>query len=254
MTVNSDIYSDFIDLEFFQVLQDKLAKEFGIASIIVDEEGTPLTVPSNFTNFCEKYIRNSEEGLKKCMACDAYGGNNARNLKKPVIYRCHAGLIDFASPIIIEDITIGYFLCGQILDKRKDRDEALSIAGDLGIPSCKQKKFLEALEEVRVVPYEKIEAIAQLVYRFSYKMSKFAYYQDKINKSNINKRQNINKLEEISRIFDVESPPENTENKIKYNTVNFLKKLHKTTCIKIDYNEKRLNHISRLLEKFLNYL
>jgi len=249
MKVNSDIYSDFIDLEFFQVLQDKLAKEFGIASVIVDEEGTPLTVPSNFTNFCEKYIRNSKAGLKKCMACDAYGGNSARNLKKPVIYRCHAGLIDFASPIIIEDITIGYFLCGQILDKRKEKDEALSIADDLGIPASKHNEFLEALEEVKIVPFEKIEGIAQLVYRFSYKMSKFAYYQDRINKSNNNKSYNINKLEGFFQIFEQENSPEITKNKIKCNTINFLKKLYKTTSTKIDFNEKKINQINNFLEK-----
>lgn len=35
--------------------------------------------------------------------------------KKPIVYKCHVGLTDFASPIIIEDKLIGCFLCGQII-------------------------------------------------------------------------------------------------------------------------------------------
>lgn len=230
----SDKYSDFIDLEFFQILQDKLADEFGVSSIIVDEEGAPLTLPSNFTRFCQEYTRSSEEGLKKCMACDAYGGSSAKAKKEPVIYKCHAGLVDFASPIIIEDITIGYFLCGQVLDEKKTSKEALIMAKELGVPLIKQEEFLEALEEVEVLPYDKIEEIAKLVYRFSQKMSKFAYYQDKINKSSITKKYYIDKLEDMSKAFEVLEMPQNTKGKIKFYTDSFLKRLSDTIFLKVD--------------------
>jgi len=95
--------NNFLDIDFFQTLQDRFAEEFGIASIITDVNGVPLTKPSNFTDFCINHVRGCEVGLKKCQFFDAYGGCKAKINKKPIIYPCHAGLIDFASPIIMGD-------------------------------------------------------------------------------------------------------------------------------------------------------
>lgn len=52
---------DLIDIDFLQKFQDLFAEIMGVASITVDEKG-PITKPSNFTDFCIKYTRGSEEG------------------------------------------------------------------------------------------------------------------------------------------------------------------------------------------------
>ena len=57
--------NNFLDIDFFQTLQDRFAEEFGIASIITDVNGVPLTKPSNFTDFCINHVRGCEVGLKK---------------------------------------------------------------------------------------------------------------------------------------------------------------------------------------------
>ena len=50
-------FPEFLDIEFFQILQDRLAEEFGIGSVITDINGLPLTTPSNFSDFCIKHTR-----------------------------------------------------------------------------------------------------------------------------------------------------------------------------------------------------
>lgn len=164
-----------IDIEFFQLLQDKLASEFGIGSIITDIEGIPITKPSNFSEFCIKHTRGTEKGLKKCMTCDAYGGKKARELKKPIVYKCHAGLIDFASPIIIKGKFVGCFLCGQVLSEKPDKEKFKKIAKDIGVD---EDIYLKSLENVRIVPYEEIEYAANFLYELSNKLSNFSDYQN----------------------------------------------------------------------------
>ena len=39
---------DFLDVEFFQTLQDRFSEEFGIASVITDVTGLPITKNVNF--------------------------------------------------------------------------------------------------------------------------------------------------------------------------------------------------------------
>ena len=167
--------NNFLDIDFFQTLQDRFAEEFGIASIITDVNGVPLTKPSNFTDFCINHVRGCEVGLKKCQFFDAYGGCKAKINKKPIIYPCHAGLIDFASPIIMGDTQVGCFLCGQVLTEKPDENKFRVYAKELGID---EDKYIEALRKVKILPYERIEYIANFLYKISSKMSNFIYYQN----------------------------------------------------------------------------
>lgn len=70
------LIQDIVDIDFLQKFQDSFANSIGVASIIVDSNGNPVTKPSNFTDFCMKYTRGSDEDLKRCMNCDALGGKN----------------------------------------------------------------------------------------------------------------------------------------------------------------------------------
>jgi len=120
-------------------------------------------------------VRGCELGLKKCQFFDAYGGCKAKINKKPIIYPCHAGLIDFASPIIMGDTQVGCFLCGQVLTEKPDENKFRLYAKELGID---EDKYIEALRKVKILPYERIEYIANFLYKISSKMSNFIYYQN----------------------------------------------------------------------------
>jgi ligand-binding sensor protein len=81
---------DFCDMELFeQVLRD-WAQSTGLATVAIGSDGRYLSGYYNFTDFCEKLTRLSPEGLRRCTECDKNGAG---------VYQCHAGLVDFASPI-----------------------------------------------------------------------------------------------------------------------------------------------------------
>ena len=42
---------------------------------------------------------------------------------RSIAYTCHAGLIDFAAPIVVNDELIGCFIGGQVLLEEPDLDE-----------------------------------------------------------------------------------------------------------------------------------
>ncbi|WP_432460339.1 PocR ligand-binding domain-containing protein [Agarivorans sp. QJM3NY_25] len=161
-TQNNAKYSvkDLIDVELLQQVQDAFSNAFGVASITVDDQGAPITKPSNFMSFCMELNRGNPEGLKLCCQCDAGGGTLAANLSKPAIYRCHSGLVDFAVPIIIEDKQVGSIVGGQVLTEAPDLDKFRAHARKLNID---EDKYLEALSKVSIISPDKLISAAQLL-------------------------------------------------------------------------------------------
>ena len=114
MTEKNNIYiEDVVDVKELQTLQDNWAKATDLAFVTVDCNGTPITKQSNFTPFCKR-LRELDAFREKCYYCDACGGRKARRIGKAYVYICHAGLIDFAIPIMIKGQYVGAFLAGQV--------------------------------------------------------------------------------------------------------------------------------------------
>lgn len=152
-----------IDLEELQEMQDTFALATGMAAVTVDREGKFITRPSNFTDFCMKYTRKSELGAKRCEQCDAQGKG---------AYVCHAGLIDFAEPIIINGVQYGNVLGGQVLPKEPDIEKFKEIARELGIF---EEDYIEALKKVSVRSEEAIRAASKLLKELVNTLINFRY-------------------------------------------------------------------------------
>ena len=164
---------ELIDLHVLQQFQDSFAKALGMASVSVDNIKGTITEPSNFTDFCMKYTRGSTEGNKRCIACDIDGGKKSGNTGKPAVYSCHAGLVDFAAPIIVDGQQIGAILGGQVLDAPPDEDKFRRIAREIGVD---EDEYIAALRKITVVPREKINAAADMLYVFANSISKMGHH------------------------------------------------------------------------------
>lgn len=163
--------SEIIDLEMLQQIQDSFAKATGVAAITVDLE-KPVTNPSNFSDFCMKYTRKSQLGLKRCNECDLKGGQQSARTKRPVITPCHAGLMDFAVPIVINGVQVGSIIGGQILPQPPDAEHFRKIAAELGINA---DEYVQAVKKIRIIPKETIEAIANLLFLIANALSKIGF-------------------------------------------------------------------------------
>lgn len=158
-----------INGEKFQQLQDDIADITGLALLTVDFRGIPVTRHSRCCEFCT-LIRREPEYRKLCEKSDSRGGLEAARLKKPYIYLCHMGLVDFAVPIIIEENYLGAIMAGQVFvgDSNKesnlervyyDRIHLKVLEDDLPL-----KKLYFSLP---VMSLDKIETVAKLILHFS---------------------------------------------------------------------------------------
>jgi len=163
--------SELIDIKFLQEFQDVFAKTMNIASITLGNEG-PITNPSNFTDFCIKYARNSLWDFERCNDCNIKEVKTASTKVEPVIYTCHLGLTNFAVPILLEGKRVGLMLGGQVLTESPNEDHFRRIAKELLI---NEDEYLEALRKIKIVPLENIKATANLLYFAANAISEIAY-------------------------------------------------------------------------------
>lgn len=223
-----------LDIDFFKKIQDRLSAEFGIASVITDIDGVPLIEPSNFSSFCIKYVRKTECGFNNCKACDALGGYSAMRIMKPVIYTCHTGLTDFAAPIIVGGKLVGCFLCGQILTNDLPKEHFEKIAKKLQL---NEADLDNALKQLRVMPFEKVEYFANFLFEISTKISEFSQYQSIGNNSSKTLEEDLNQL--FSMIIEVIEEKENKKRNKKENINRFMKFIKK---IKFLFLKNEINY------------
>ena len=171
---------DVIDIEVLQRFQDDFAKGMGLASVTVDQNGVPVTRPSGYTNFCLDYTHSTEVGDKRCAVSHTRGGEEAARLGKPFVYECHAGLIDFAAPIILEGHLLGTMIGGQVLINKPVNEKYEKIAKEIGVD---QEGYLEAVNEINILDKERIEAAANVLFVVANNMSESAYHQRQLQAS-----------------------------------------------------------------------
>ncbi|MDR3542129.1 MAG: PAS domain S-box protein [Desulfosporosinus sp.] len=108
-------FSELFDLKEIQELQDSFSAATGVASILTEPDGTPITEPSGYGSLCHE-IRETEQGFKDCLIADLISGS----LKEadPRIQQCLSGsLLDGEARIIVAGKHIASWLIWQVLDE-----------------------------------------------------------------------------------------------------------------------------------------
>ena len=165
---------ELIDVNVLQKFQDAFSAATGMASISCDNVKGEITQPSCFTDFCIKYTRGSStEGNRRCVECDISGGKKAAASGRPAVYSCHAGLVDFAAPIVIDGVQIGAILGGQVLTEEPDEEYFRKIARELKID---EDEYINALHKVTIVPRAQIDAAAEMLYVFANSISQMGHH------------------------------------------------------------------------------
>lgn len=173
---------DLIDVETLQELQDAFCNMTGINAGVADANGVALTKATVPSNFCENLTKKSSIGLARCEQCDKHGGEMALAKGKAVAYKCHAGLIDFAAPIMVNGEPIGSFVGGQVLTSPPDREHIIKTAKEIGVDP---DVYLNAIYDIKVISPEELERSTNFLYTISNILSNISYHGYLSHKANI---------------------------------------------------------------------
>lgn len=157
--------NEFLDVKRLQTLQDNFSKSMMIALVVVDENGIPVTKPSGFSDFCMR-SRLNPTLAHHCYESDNAGGWAAMHARKPVVYRCHCGFVEFAVPIMINDHYLGAFISGQVKVEEEKEQSISYILNNNDV--WKDNPWLINLHQnTRRMPYERFESTASTLLHVS---------------------------------------------------------------------------------------
>jgi len=164
-------FQDLFNLEEIQKIQDAFAEAAGIASIITDAEGEPITQPSRFCRLCYQIIRKTENGRANCIRSDAELGK--ANPSGPTICQClSGGLLDGGVAIMVGEHHVANWLIGQVMDGSVDPETVRSYAPLIG---ADQAEFDSALKEVPRMSREDFTKAGEALFLIAEQLSKLAY-------------------------------------------------------------------------------
>lgn len=197
---------DVLNVGVLQKMQDNFSEALGIALVVVDEKGKPLTTPSGFSDFCLE-IRSDKDRLLTCCLCDNAGGRKAMEAGEPVVYRCQYGLVEYASPIMVEGFYLGAVVAGQVRIE-PDQETKLEFAVPLNTEWQDDPLLTELYQKIGEVSFKKFESATRSLFHMANSLAEQGY-------SNITQKklyqQNIKLAEESKRRVELEKSLQEAE-------------------------------------------
>lgn len=158
---------EFFDTNLLEQIMRDWSLATGMATIATDTKGNYITGEVGFTDFCIKYTRGSQEGMRRCVKCD----NECSGT-----YFCHAGLMDFSVDIKVKDEIVGKIIGGQILPAEPDEEKFRNLAVEFGIDP---DEYITALRKIPIRTEESIRASAKLLGDVVNQLVNFEYMKKK---------------------------------------------------------------------------
>jgi len=143
---------ELLDIPRLRLLLDSLDEIHSMPSAIIDTEGTVLTATA-WQDICTKFHRINHDTEKMCIESDRSIEASLGEKKQHVVYRCPMGLVDSATPIIVEGKHLGNVFTGQLFLGPPDEAQFIKQARQYGFD---ESEYLEAMRKVPVFPEEKL--------------------------------------------------------------------------------------------------
>ena len=139
--------TDLLDIPRLQAALDSLYASSGIPSAIIDNDGNVHT-GSGWQDVCTKFHRVHPETRKRCIESDTYIAGHIREANPSIAYKCPHGLVDTATPILIEGEHIGNVFTGQLFLEPPDLEYFRAQAKAFGFD---EEKYIDAVKKVPIV-------------------------------------------------------------------------------------------------------
>lgn len=104
--------ADFIEVETLQSLQDRFSALTGVATSFRAPDGLHITRPTGESDFC-RLMMSTPVGAERCRCSHEQAARLAGRADAPCRNECHAGLTQFAAPIVVEGRHLATILMGD---------------------------------------------------------------------------------------------------------------------------------------------
>ena len=170
---------DIVDKELLIKILNAFTKATDLTANIVDIEGRSIFSREDAQKNCRFchiiWEKEREKDLKRCKGAYERAGKQAAIFGEPYIFRCPAGLIEWAAPIIINEQHLGTIICGQVLMWEPEEFFWIELRQMNKELTDDFYELIDAAKELKVLTVEKVQGAADLLYVTANNIMKFGY-------------------------------------------------------------------------------
>ena len=164
-------FADIFNIKEIQILQDLFSDACGVASIIINPNGVPITNPSNFCRLYTDVILETEKGRLNCFQSEVE--LSFHNPSGPVVESfLKIGLWDAGASISVGGKHIGTWIIGQVRNEKLNEENIFNYAKEIG---ANKIEFWNAINEVSIMSFEQFNKVAKMLFAYANELSEKAY-------------------------------------------------------------------------------
>ena len=147
-------FYDLVDVVAFSKVLDDFFEATGIPNGVLSNDGEIIS-QSGWMNACKQFHRQNPKSNDNCLRSDK---TLASNLKEGQIVSsfCKNGLMDYATPIVIEGQILATIILGQVLEEAPNLEYFEKQAKKFNYD---KDTYIKSIKEVPIVSKEKMEAL-----------------------------------------------------------------------------------------------
>ncbi|HHW91523.1 MAG TPA: AraC family transcriptional regulator, partial [Firmicutes bacterium] len=159
-------FGTVVDIKTLEQILKSFSHATGLRAVFCGSDGSLEVTPgSEFPEalFCQ-LVRNCPRGRSRCAKSYATAGREAAKWGEPYIFRCHAGLVGWAAPVLQEEEHVSTIICSQVLMWEPEDffwDEIWEVTKDLGVES---PELALAAKQLTVISPQRVKAAADLLF------------------------------------------------------------------------------------------
>jgi len=147
---------ELIDIEKLEDIFTKFSNLTGYTTGLIKQDTRDVLVSTGWTEICKDFHRGSDSSAYICKESNAILTQNLKESQQIATQQCQHGMVDGATPIVIDGEHLADLFSGQILVDKPNIEEFKKGAKEFGYD---MEKYLKALDTVKIISEEKLKEV-----------------------------------------------------------------------------------------------
>jgi len=157
---NLNDISTLIEIESLKSIFEKFSHLTGYPTGLVKQDTREVLISTGWTDICKTYHRGNSSSEYICKESNKELTKDLENLHEISLRECQHGMVDGATPIIIDGEHLADLFSGQVLFDKPDLEKFKLSADKFGYDV---EGYLKALEDVKITSKKELEDVLEFL-------------------------------------------------------------------------------------------
>jgi len=147
---------DLINIEKLEDIFIRFSKLTGYTTGFIKQDTRDILISTGWSDACKTYHRGNESSEHICQDSNTELTKNLRDTHDISMKECQHGMVDGATPVIIDGEHLADIFSGQVLFNKPDIEKFKLSANEFGYD---MDKYIKAIQDVKIISKDKLKEV-----------------------------------------------------------------------------------------------